>query len=160
MAVADHLAREVDFFSIGTNDLVQYALAIDRVNENVAHLYEPLHPAILRMIKQAADAGRIAGVPVSLCGEMAGEPPYIPILLGFELDSLSMNPLAVPRVKKIIRNANLGESKGYLEEVLQLATASKINEYLCRLAWRRFREDFELFEEQMGRFRTGSDELQ
>jgi phosphotransferase system enzyme I (PtsI) len=152
VAVADLLAREVDFFSIGTNDLVQYALAIDRVNENVAHLYEPLHPAILRLIKQAADSGRQAGIPVSLCGEMAGEPLYIPILLGFELDSLSMNPLAVPRVKKIIRNANLAESKGYLNDVLQFATASQINQYLCKLAWRRFREDFELFEEQMGRF--------
>lgn len=159
VAVADLLAREVDFFSIGTNDLVQYALAIDRVNENVAHLYEPLHPAILRLIKQAADAGRQAGVPVSLCGEMAGEPLYIPILLGFELDSLSMNPLAVPRVKKIIRNANLGESKGYLNEVLQFGTASQINQYLCNLAWQRFRDDFELFEEQMGRFPPSSGKL-
>ena len=151
VAVADLLAKEVDFFSIGTNDLVQYALAIDRVNENVAHLYEPLHPAILRMVKQAADAGRLAGIPVSLCGELAAEPLYAPILLGFELDSLSMNPMAVPRVKKIIRNANLEESKVYLQEVLQLSTASKVNEYLCNLAWRRFREDFELFEDEMGR---------
>ena len=151
VAVADLLANEVDFFSIGTNDLVQYALAIDRVNENVAHLYEPLHPAILRMVKQAADAGRFAGIPVSLCGELAAEPLYAPILLGFELDSLSMNPMAVPRIKKIIRNANLEESKVYLKEVLQLSTASKVNEYLCNLAWKRFREDFELFEDQMGR---------
>ncbi len=152
VAVADLLAREVDFFSIGTNDLVQYALAIDRVNENVAHLYEPLHPAILRMIKQAADAGRQAGIPVSLCGEMAGEPLYIPVLLGFQLDSLSMNPLAVPRVKKIIRNANVENSKMYLQDVLQLSTASLINEYLCNLAWRHFREDFEPFGREMGRF--------
>jgi phosphotransferase system enzyme I (PtsI) len=151
VAVADLLATEVDFFSIGTNDLVQYALAIDRVNENVAHLYEPLHPAILRMVKQAADAGRFAGIPVSLCGELAAEPLYAPILLGFELDSLSMNPMAVPRVKKIIRNANLEESKEHLKEVLQLSTASKVNEYLCNLAWKRFREDFELFEDEMGR---------
>lgn len=149
VAVADLLAREVDFFSIGTNDLIQYALAIDRVNEYVAHLYEPLHPAILRMIKQAADAGHRADIPVSLCGEMAGEPLYIPILLGLELDSLSMNALAVPRVKKIIRNANLEESKVYLEEVLQLPTASQVNAYLCDLAWRRFREDFELFENEL-----------
>ncbi len=152
VAVADLLAREVDFFSIGTNDLVQYALAIDRVNENVAHLYEPLHPAILRMVKQTADAGRQAAIPVSLCGEMAGEPLYVPILLGFELDSLSMNPLAVPRVKKIIRNANLEECKVYLREVFQLTTASQINEYLRELAWRRFREDFELFQNDMTTF--------
>ena len=151
VAVADLLAREVDFFSIGTNDLVQYALAIDRVNEHVAHLYEPLHPAILRMIKQAADAGRQAGIPVSLCGELAGEPLYIPILLGFGLDSLSMNPLAVPRVKKIIRNASMEESRDYLTEVLQFTTAGQINDYLCKLAWRRFREDFELFTDEMGK---------
>ena len=157
VAVADLLAREVDFFSIGTNDLVQYALAIDRANENVAHLYEPLHPAILRMIKQAADAGRQAGIPVSLCGELAGEPLYIPILLGFGLDSLSMNPLAVPRVKKIIRNASIEESKDYLNEVLQFPTAGQINDYLCKLAWRRFREDFELFEDEMGKLPAASD---
>ena len=160
VAVADLLANEVDFFSIGTNDLVQYALAIDRVNENVAHLYEPLHPAILRMVKQAADAGRFAGIPVSLCGELAAEPLYAPILLGFELDSLSMNPMAVPRVKKIIRNANLEESKVYLKEVLQLSTASKVNEYLCNLAWKRFREDFELFEDEMGRLPAANDNPQ
>jgi phosphotransferase system enzyme I (PtsI) len=157
VAVADLLAREVDFFSIGTNDLVQYALAIDRANENVAHLYEPLHPAILRMIKQAADAGRQAGIPVSLCGELAGEPLYVPILLGFGLDSLSMNPLAVPRVKKIIRNASIEEAKDYLNEVLQFTTAGQINDYLCKLAWRRFREDFELFEDEMGKLPAASD---
>jgi phosphotransferase system enzyme I (PtsI) len=160
VAVADLLAREVDFFSIGTNDLVQYALAIDRVNENVSHLYEPLHPAILRMVKQAADAGRRASIPVSLCGEMAGEPLYIPILLGFELDSLSMNPLAVPRVKKIIRNANLGNSRVYLQKVLQLSTADEVNEYLCDLAWRHFREDFEPFENEIGRFPPAGGVLQ
>ena len=156
VAVADLLAREVDFFSIGTNDLVQYALAIDRVNEHVAHLYEPLHPAILRMIKQTADAGRQAGIPVSLCGELAGEPLYIPILLGFGLDSLSMNPLAVPRVKKIIRNANMDESKDYLKKVLQFSTAGEINDYLCKLAWQRFREDFELFADEMDKLPAAS----
>ena len=156
VAVADLLAREVDFFSIGTNDLVQYALAIDRANENVAHLYEPLHPAILRMIKQAADAGRQAGISVSLCGELAGEPLYIPIILGFELDSLSMNPLAVPRVKQIIRHASLEESKVCLNEVLHFTTAGEVNDYLCDLAWRRFREDFELFEDEMGKLPAAS----
>lgn len=149
VAVADLLAREVDFFSVGTNDLVQYALAIDRVNEHVAYLYEPLHPAILRMIKVAVEAGHRASIPVSLCGEMAGEPLYIPILLGFELDSLSMNALAVPRVKKIIRNANLEECKLYLQDVLQFSTAEQINQYLRDLAWRRFREDFFVFESEV-----------
>jgi phosphotransferase system enzyme I (PtsI) len=150
VTIADQLAREIDFFSIGTNDLVQYALAIDRVNEHVAHLYDPLHPAILRMIKQVVDAGHRAGISTSLCGEMAGEALYIPILLGLELDSLSMNPLAIPRVKKIIRSASLEECKIYLREVLDLPTAAEINESLRQIAWRRFREDFELFGQELG----------
>jgi phosphotransferase system enzyme I (PtsI) len=150
VAVADQLAREADFFSIGTNDLVQYALAIDRVSEHVANLYEPLHPAILRMIKQIVDAGHRARIPISLCGEMAGEALYIPILLGLELDSLSMNPLAIPRVKKIIRSASLEECKIYLREVLDLTTAGEINDSLRRIAWRRFREDFDLFGKELG----------
>jgi phosphotransferase system enzyme I (PtsI) len=150
VTIADQLAREVDFFSVGTNDLVQYALAIDRVNEHVSHLYEPLHPAILRMIKQVVEAGHQAGIPTSLCGEMAGEALYIPILLGLELDSLSMNPLAIPRVKKIIRSASLEECKIYLREVLDLPTAAEINESLRQIAWRRFREDFELFGQELG----------
>jgi phosphotransferase system enzyme I (PtsI) len=160
VAVADLLAREVDFFSIGTNDLVQYALAIDRVNEHVSHLYEPLHPAILRMIKQAAEAGHRAGISVSLCGEMAGEPLYVPILLGFELDSLSMNAQAVPRVKKIIRDANLSECKGYLQKVLDLTTADEVNEYLCEIARSRFAEDFHLFENELGTLPRLSSNLQ
>jgi phosphoenolpyruvate-protein phosphotransferase (PTS system enzyme I) len=150
VTIADQLAREVDFFSVGTNDLVQYALAIDRVNEHVAHLYEPLHPAILRMIKQVVEAGHRAGIPTSLCGEMAGEALYIPILLGLELDSLSMNPLSIPRVKKIIRSASLEDCKIYLREVLDLPTAGEINESLRQIAWRRFREDFELFGQELG----------
>jgi phosphotransferase system enzyme I (PtsI) len=150
VAVADQLAREAHFFSIGTNDLVQYALAIDRVSEHVANLYEPLHPAILRMIKHVVDAGHRARIPTSLCGEMAGEALYIPILLGLELDSLSMNPLAIPRVKKIIRSASLEECKIYLREVLDLPTAGEINDSLRRIAWRRFREDFDLFGQELG----------
>jgi phosphotransferase system enzyme I (PtsI) len=90
---------------------------------------------------------------------MAGEPLYIPILLGFELDSLSMTPLAVPRVKKIIRNANLEESKSHLEEVLQIATAGQINQYLCDLAWSRFREDFELFKNDVDKLYSSGDNL-
>ncbi len=95
--IADLLAPQVNFFSIGTNDLIQYSLAIDRVNERVAHLYQPLHPAVLRMIRRVVVAGRAAGVRVAMCGEMAGDPRAVPLLLGLGLDCLSLNALAVPR---------------------------------------------------------------
>ncbi len=116
--VADLLAREVKFFSIGTNDLIQYALAIDRINEHVSYLYEPLHPAILRLIRRIVEAGHDAGIPVSMCGEMAGEPLYSYLLLGFGLDELSMNATAIPRVKRIIRKSNAYEAKEFASSML------------------------------------------
>jgi phosphotransferase system enzyme I (PtsI) len=128
--IADLLAREVDFFSIGTNDLIQYALAIDRVNEHVAYLYEPLHPAILRMVKSIVDAGHKANIRVGMCGEMAGDPVYSLILLGFGLDELSMNAFAIPRVKKVLRNITLDGAARISEKVLSLATAEDIKRYL------------------------------
>ncbi|HEX8043784.1 phosphoenolpyruvate--protein phosphotransferase [Candidatus Deferrimicrobium sp.] len=128
--VADLLAREAGFFSIGTNDLIQYSLAIDRVNEHVSYLYEPLHPAILRMIRRVVEAGHDAGIPVSMCGEMAGEPFYSYALLGLGLDELSMNAAAIPRVKRILRKSVAYEAKEFAGALLLHATATEIGRAL------------------------------
>ncbi|MBN1545987.1 MAG: phosphoenolpyruvate--protein phosphotransferase [Syntrophaceae bacterium] len=140
--IADALAKEVDFFSIGTNDLIQYVLAIDRINERVTYLYEPLHPAVLRMIKQTVEAGHRAGIPVAMCGEMAGEPLYGMILLGMELDELSMNPTLIPRVKKIIRETTVEESKALLERVMAFTSAVEVREYVEKTMKERFPGEF------------------
>lgn len=146
VAVADLMAKEVDFFSIGTNDLIQYSIAIDRVNEHVAYLYEPLHPGVLRLIKQTVDAGHKQGIPVSLCGEMAGEPLYVPILLGLQLDSLSMNPQAVPRVKNLITRSRLRDCKRFVRKALQLSTAKEIGSVLQDMVVNNFPEEFRVFD--------------
>jgi phosphotransferase system enzyme I (PtsI) len=124
--IADLLAAEVDFFSVGTNDLIQYCLAVDRANEHVAYLYEPLHPAVLRALRMICSAGRKGGIPVSMCGEMAGEAFYVPILLGLGFTELSMNPPCISRVKKIIRKFTLVEARELLDELLCLPTALEI----------------------------------
>jgi phosphotransferase system enzyme I (PtsI) len=113
---ADLLAREVDFLSIGTNDLIQYALAVDRGNPSVSGLYEPLHPAVLRMLRFVVRAAKAASVPVSLCGEMASAPDLIPTLLGLGLRELSCPPRAVPRVREAIRATNLARAMHDIEE--------------------------------------------
>ncbi len=140
--IADHLAKEVDFFSIGTNDLIQYTLAIDRVNDRVTYLYDPLHPAVLKLIRIIVDAGHQAGIRVAMCGEMAGEPTYTLILLGFVLDELSMNPLAIPRVKRIVRKATLEESRRLLDQVMTFSTAKEVGKYVRKYMAERFPEDF------------------
>jgi len=140
--MADALAREVDFFSIGTNDLIQYALAIDRINERVTYLYEPLHPAVLRMIHQTVTAGHRAGIRVAMCGEMAGESMYTMILLGLELDELSMNPLSIPRVKKIIRASSVQESRELLERVMTFSSAVEVRKYVEEIMRKRFPGEF------------------
>jgi phosphotransferase system enzyme I (PtsI) len=124
--VADLLAKECDFLSVGTNDLIQYALAIDRVNEHVGYLYHPLHPAILRMVRYVVDAGHAAGVRVGMCGEMAGEPMFGLILLGLGLDELSMNSTAIPVVKSVLRGTTLQQAKELAEQALSMATAQEI----------------------------------
>lgn len=140
--ISDQLAQEVDFFSVGTNDLIQYTLAIDRVNEYVSYLYEPLHPAVLMMIKLAVEAAHSNKIDIALCGEMAGEPLYVPILLGLELDELSMNPYSIPRAKKVIRGLEHSYCKELLREVLRTNSA-KEGEYILRKEMARlFPEDF------------------
>jgi phosphotransferase system enzyme I (PtsI) len=124
--MADILAREVDFFSIGTNDLIQYSLAIDRVNKQVAHLYQPLHPAVLRMVQRVVEAGKAAGIHIYMCGEMAGDPVNLPVLLGMELDAISMNPISIPAIKMLVRMISLKESKLFLEEALKQPTATDV----------------------------------
>jgi phosphotransferase system enzyme I (PtsI) len=130
VVMADLLAKEVDFFSIGTNDLIQYGLAIDRGNKQVAHMYQPLDPAVIRMIKHTADAARASRIPVHMCGEMAARPLHAPLLLGLGLDELSMNPQAIPLVKRMIRSISLAESKRIVKEVLNLRTAREVFEVL------------------------------
>jgi len=146
VTIADILAKEVDYFSIGTNDLIQYSLAIDRVNESVTHLYQPLHPAVLRLVKDVVKAAHHAGIRVAMCGEMAGEPLYVPILVGLELDELSMNVLSIFRVKKILRAYTYRECKDLVQESLRLSTSEEIEE-LVRASLRKkfpgeFRESF------------------
>jgi phosphotransferase system enzyme I (PtsI) len=120
----------VDFFSIGTNDLIQYALAIDRVNEHVASMYQPFHPAIIKMIMQVVDAGRNAGIDVAICGEMAGDPLSIPILVGLGLKEFSMNARVMPLIKKIIRSISLEEVRADFEKILTFGTAKEVRQYV------------------------------
>ncbi len=136
--ISDMLASEVDFFSIGTNDLIQYTLAVDRGNEQVAYLYEPLHPANLRLIRYVVESGHGAGIPVMMCGEMANDPRNILILIGLGLDELSMSPLAIPCVKRIVRGSTLHEARGLVEHALQLRTAREVRRFLKEETDRRF----------------------
>ncbi|MBW1763400.1 MAG: phosphoenolpyruvate--protein phosphotransferase [Deltaproteobacteria bacterium] len=129
-AIADILAKHVDFFSIGTNDLIQYSLAIDRTNEHVAHIYRPYHPGIIRMINFVAKSANEAGINVSLCGEMAGDPMCVPILLGTGIDELSINTEGIPLIKSVIRSLSRKEAMEDLEELLTLPTSKDIRRFL------------------------------
>ncbi|MGD0169171.1 MAG: phosphoenolpyruvate--protein phosphotransferase [Smithella sp.] len=145
--IADKLAKEVDFFSIGTNDLIQYSLAIDRANERLTYMYEPLHPAVLRLIKNVVNSARKANIRTAMCGEMAGDPLCILILLGMELDELSMNHLAIPRIKKIIRESTLEESKLLLKKALTFDTAAEVRAYVHDYMAKRFPDEFQIEED-------------
>ncbi len=123
---ADVLAREADFFSIGTNDLIQYTMAVDRVNELVSYLYEPLHPALLRLIGEVAQAAKRAGISVTVCGEMAGDPSVAPVLLGLGIHELSMSAVAIPEVKSVVRAMTLAGARELVERVLTLPTADDV----------------------------------
>ena len=125
--MADSIAAECDFFSIGTNDLIQYSLAVDRKNEKIAYLYEPAHPAVLRMIARVAEAARSRGIPCGICGEMAGDPLYTEILLGLGVTSLSMSPISLPVVRAEIASINLGEARFFAAEMLTKPTAGEIS---------------------------------
>ena len=127
---ADVLAKEVNFFSIGTNDLIQYSLAVDRANEKIAYLYNPAHPAVLKLIKYVIEAGHKQYIWVGMCGEMAADPPMALILLGLGLDEFSASPLAVPLVKKIIRSVTLKDAKKIAEEALKLPSGEKIKRFV------------------------------
>jgi len=135
---SDMLAREVDFFSIGTNDLIQYTIAVDRVNERIAYLYEPTHPSVLRLLKLTADAAHANDIWVGVCGEMAGDVALAPLLLGLGVDELSVGATLVPQVKLAVQNLAMPECRQLVDEALKLSTASEILERCLELATARY----------------------
>jgi phosphotransferase system enzyme I (PtsI) len=128
--VADHLAEECDFFSIGTNDLIQYSLAIDRGNEHVAYLYKPLHISNLRAIRHVIEAGKGAGIPVSLCGEMAADPLCTAVCIALGFKTLSMPQAAIPRVAWAIRRLEKSGADALLERCLSLSTVEEVEAHV------------------------------
>lgn len=138
--LADQFAREADFFSIGTNDLVQYTLAVDRGNERVANLYSHFHPAVLRMIKMTLDAGRAAGIPVGMCGEMAGDPLAIPLLLGMGFQELSLSHSLIPEIKKIVRDLAVDECQELYGDVFGENSTQRVVDILTAFFRHRFPE--------------------
>jgi phosphoenolpyruvate-protein phosphotransferase (PTS system enzyme I) len=151
ISIADILAKHADFFSIGTNDLIQYALAIDRDNEHVAHLYEPFHPAVLKMVQQAVDAAKKEKIGISICGEIAGDPLAVLVLLFLGLEEFSMNIGSIPTVKKIIRALPLIKVTGSLKGILDLSTSDKIEKFVLKKA-RSMLPD--IFKQDLFKYRT------
>lgn len=138
--IADLLAREVDFFSIGTNDLIQYALGVDRRNEETRSLYQPFHPAVLRLIQNVVRVADSTGIPVSVCGEMAGDAVFSLLLIGMGLTKLSMSPAVIPEIKKVICSTSLKEAQALVAAIMKLPTAREIEEYIWNKALKRFPE--------------------
>lgn len=130
-ATADILADQCEFFSVGTNDMIQYLLAIDRVNDRIAHLYEPTHPAVLRTLRHIVREAHRKGVPVSICGEMGGDPMLVPLILGLGVDSLSMSPPQIPEVRFLIRAMTMTDARQLALDALKLSSPQKIYE-LCQ----------------------------
>ena len=130
---ADLFARKLDFLSIGTNDLIQYTLAIDRIDDEVNYLYNPLHPAVLRLIHQIIQAGATAGIPVSMCGEMAGDPDYTRLLLGLGLREFSMECSSLPEIKQRIRESDINAQQATIEEILAASVPSQLDQLIAQL---------------------------
>ena len=128
--IADILAKEADFFSIGTNDLIQYSFAVDRVDEKISYLYRPNHPAVYRLIKMIIDAANKSNIPVSICGEMAGTPASVLALLGLGLLRFSMASIRIPEIKKLVRNVSTDDTKKIAKHVLELSTGKEADRYL------------------------------
>ncbi len=126
----DILASEVDFFSIGTNDLIQYALAVDRINEKIAYLYEPAHPAVLRLLKMIIDTGHSKKIWVGICGEMSGDPLLTPVLVGLGIDEISTSPVMVPEIKKIVRSMTFTEAEDIAKHALTFNTGDEVIHFL------------------------------
>jgi len=139
---ADVLAKESDFFSIGTNDLIQYSLAVDRGNEKVAYLYEPGHPAVLRLVKSVIEAAHANKIWVGMCGEMSGEPIFAFLLLGMGLDSFSMPPPQIPKIKELISNIKLEDARKIVSGVLKIPTSREVERYLQDELRKILKEDF------------------
>ena len=129
--IARQLAAEVDFLSIGTNDLIQYTLAVDRTNQRVAGLYQPLHPAVLSMIQLVVEAGRRQRVPVALCGEMAASPEWVPLMLGLGLRQLSMSPRGIPSVKEVVRSLDISDAEELARRCVTASTAEEVESLLA-----------------------------
>ncbi len=152
--IAEILAREVDFFSIGTNDLIQYSLGIDRTNRYVSHMYQPLHPAVVRSIKHVVDAAHQAGIEVSLCGEMASDPFCVPILMGMQIDGISLTPQAIPGIKRIIRQATMDDCKKLLKLVLESPSVSRTNALVQETIFRQFPDELMFYSSLLDREET------